>query len=102
MDRDEMRKTLLVVAAHLVRGDHLPPSEIDDWNLPKSFPRRSRAYIEEEMKRSRRSGIHLAKQLVKVADAMKGERCESLSPVSAAVSSGEPSETVAMTRGPVT
>lgn len=50
MDRDEMRKVLLGVAAHLVRGDNLPPSEISDWDLPKSFPRRSRAYIEEEMK----------------------------------------------------
>lgn len=71
MDRDEMCKVLLGVAAHLVRGDHLPPAEISDWDLPKSFPRRSRAYIEDEMKRSRRSGIHLAKQLKKVADELK-------------------------------
>lgn len=73
MTRDEMIKTLLDVAAQLVRGEHLPPDQVSDWDLPKSFPRRSRAWIEEEMKRSRRSGIHLAKRLVSVVDEMKKE-----------------------------
>ncbi len=73
MNHDEMIKTLLDVAAQLVRGEHLPPDQLTDWDIPKTLPRRSRAWIEEEMKRSRRSGIHLAKRLVGVVDELKKE-----------------------------
>lgn len=68
----EQQKSLLIeLAAEMVRCQHMPSEFVEDWDIPKSTPMKTRRAIQASTSIARSQSVQWANRIRRIVDGVK-------------------------------